>query len=362
MNCEWDRPRIARPPCRLPARIDQLFTNGCTSMSEKRVRRFISQLGEREAVDEVYLASEKQMRANRQGNLYLQLRLTDRTGSVTGMLWNANDKLFESFQTGNYLRVKGTTQFYNGALQMIVNRIETVSSDQVDETDFVVLARADLERLNGRLSERLRGMQNPALLNLAECYLMDESFMAKMSRAPAGIKNHHAYQGGLLDHTVAVMELAHLIAPQYPMMDADVLLMGAFLHDVSKIDELSYDNEMAYTDEGQLLGHLVMGVSLLDEKIAEAERLSGEKFPQALALRLKHLIVSHHGQYDHGAVKLPMTLEAITLHLIDNIDSKIHSAYQSMQMDPNPTGTWTNYQPSIGRKLFKPEKKSEQEP
>lgn len=317
------------------------------------LRRFINQLCERENIDQVFLVADKQLRANRNGNLYLQLRLTDKSGSLTGMLWNANDSVFNSVQTGNYLRVAGTTQIYNGQLQMIVTRIEPSDPRQVDEQDFVAVSSEEIDRAAKRLTELLRGIRNMHLRNLAECFLSDDEFMGKFTTAPAGVKNHHAYRGGLLAHIVSLMEVCRVVAPLYPELDADLLLMGAFLHDAGKIDELVYDRELGYSDEGQLIGHVVMVLGTLEDKVAESERLSAEKFPAELLLRLKHIIVSHHGEYEFGSPKLPMTLEAIALHLLDNLDAKLYSVAQIMKEDAGGDSAWTSYNQSLGRKFFK---------
>ena len=318
-------------------------------------RRYVSQFGERETLDEVFLASEKQLRTNRNGNLYLQVRLSDRTGSMTAMMWNASDNQYGAFNNGDYLRVQGTTQFYNGGLQLILQRFETVEAKSVDEADFVTLAASDVDVLASRLQQLLRGLQNEHLRNLAECFLMDEAFMEKFVSAPAGVKNHHAYKGGLLHHVVSLMELCAIVAPRYPDVDPDLLLIGAFLHDMGKIDELTYERDLSYSDEGQLIGHIVMAVSMLEAKIRDTEKLSGEAFPVELALRLKHMIVSHHGQYEYGSPKLPMTLEAIALHFLDNLDSKIYTVKQLIADDANASSTWTPYQPALGRKFYKGE-------
>ncbi len=177
--------------------------------------------------------------------------------------------------------------------------------------------------------------------------------MRKFSRAPAGVKNHHAYTGGLIEHVVKLMELVTHVAPLYPAINGDLLLMGAFLHDMGKIDELTYERDFAYSDEGQLIGHLVIAVGILDRKLREVERLAGEPLPEELALRLKHMIVSHHGQYEYGSPKLPMTVEAVALHQLDNLDAKVHSFNQLMRDDPNVESSWTTYHQSLGRKLFK---------
>ena len=316
-------------------------------------RRFINQLGDRDSVDEIFLVNDKQLRANRNGNLYLQLRLSDKTGSVTGMLWNANDSMYQRFENGDYLRIHGTAQVYNGAVQIIVNRFEAADLQQVDEADFVTMDVARREVLSQRLSELLRGVSNFHLRNLAESYLIDETFMANFASAPAGIKNHHAYRGGLLEHVVSLMELAQLVAPRYPDVDGDLLLLGAFLHDSGKTRELAYERDLSYTDEGQMLGHIMLGVQMLDEKFQETERLSGERVPDELQLRLRHMLVSHHGEYEYGSPKLPMTPEAVALHLLDNLDAKLHCFHDLIAADVNSESTFTPYQPSLGRKLYK---------
>jgi 3'-5' exoribonuclease len=317
------------------------------------LRRFVNQLGERESIDQVFLVADKQLRANRNGNLYLQLRLNDKTGSLTGMLWNASDQLFNSVQTGNYLRVSGTTQVYNGQMQMIITRVEPADPRQVDEQDFITVSGEEIDRLAKRLAELLRGVKNVHLRNLAECFLADDEFMRKFTAAPAGIKNHHAYRGGLLAHVVSLMEVCRVVAPLYPELDGDLLLVGAFLHDAGKIDELTYDREFGYSDEGQLIGHVVMIISTVEDKVAESENLSQEKFPRELLLRLKHLIVSHHGEYEFGSPKLPMTLEAIALHLLDNLDAKLYSVAQILKEDAGSDSPWTSFNQALGRKFFK---------
>ena len=316
-------------------------------------RRYVSQLAEQEAVHQVFRAVEKQLRPNRNGNLYLQLELSDRSGSVGARMWNATESLYRSFENGDYILVEGTTQRFQGAMQVIISRLGRVEPSEVNEDDFTPLASVDVDRLVVRLGEVLRDIANPHLRNLAECFLLDEEFMAKFARAPAGIKHHHAYLGGLLEHVVSLLEIVLRIAPCYPQLNRDLLLMGAFLHDASKIDELCYGRELAYSDEGQLIGHVVMAVGLLEGKVREAERLAGEPVPRDLVLRLKHLIVSHHGEYDYGSPKLPMTLEAVALYCLDNLDAKISAFSQQMRDDPNVGSPWTNFNAALGRKLYK---------
>lgn len=316
-------------------------------------RRFVHELAEHESVDQVYRVADKQLRANRNGNLYLQLRLADAGGTVTGMLWNATDKMVASFEAGDYCKVQGATQIYNGAKQMIISRLDRVDAATVDPTEFETQVTVDVSGMLGRVTELFAGLADPHLRALGAAFLADETFMAKFREAPAGMKNHHAYRGGLLEHVLSMMELTSIVAPRYPQLNAEQLLLGAFLHDIGKVDELTYQRDFGYSDEGQLVGHLVMGVGMLDEKVRAAELQMGEKFPPDLALRLKHMIVSHHGEYEFGSPKVPMTLEAIALHLLDNLDAKLHSFHQLMQDDPTPDSRWTAYQPTLGRKLYR---------
>ncbi len=316
-------------------------------------RRFVNELNEQETVDQPFRASDKQLRPNRNGDLYLQVELSDRTGSISTRMWNVNEEACHAFENGDYVQVAGKTQLFQGAMQLIATRLTRLDPTQISEEDFIPLASVEVDKLLVRLAELLRSMTNPHLQTLGECYLLDEEIMAKLARAPAGIKHHHAYPGGLAEHIVNLMEVVNRIAPLYPQVDRDLLLMGAFLHDLGKIDELTYDREFAYSDEGQLIGHLVMAVSTLEHKAREAEKLSGEPFPGETLLRLKHMIVSHHGEYEYGSPKLPMTIEAVALYCLDNLDAKIFAFHQQLRDDPNVGSAWTHFNPTLNRKLFK---------
>ncbi|MEN1681586.1 MAG: HD domain-containing protein [Planctomycetota bacterium] len=319
-------------------------------------RRYVSQLAHNEQVKEVFLASDKQLRPNRNGNLYLQLELSDRSGAIATRMWNASENDYKAFENGDFVLVEGATQLFQGNMQMIANSIRKARPDEVDEADFMVLQSGEVDRMATRLAELLRGITTPSLAALAEAYLMDERFMDKFTRAPAGMKNHHAYRGGLLEHVLSLMELIVLIAPRYPQLDKDKLLIGAFLHDSAKVDELSYERDIAYTDEGQMLGHMVMAITELDAKAKEAERLSGEPLSATLLMEVKHMIISHHGEYAYGSTKLPMTLEAVALHQLDNLDAKLASLTGLINECPNTESNWTQYYPNLDRKLWKGER------
>jgi len=317
------------------------------------MRRYINQLKENEKVTEIYVVSDKQLRPNKKGNLYLQFNLSDRTGTITGFLWSVTDASVYDFESGDYIQVEGTTQRFQGTLQVVVQRLTKVDAGTVDPAEFVRAQSVDIPKMQHRLRELLRSITDPSLRNLADCFAIDDAFIEQFSKTPAGIRLHHAYPGGLLEHSLQMMEIAARIADLYPVLNRDLLLFGAFLHDIGKTQELAFGNEMYYTDQGQLLGHPFLGVEILNAKIAEAEKLAGEPFDATTAMLLKHMLISHHGTYENQSTKLPMLLEAMTLHFIDSIDSKIAEFRKYILEDPNAGSIWTNYIPAIDRKLYK---------
>jgi 3'-5' exoribonuclease len=315
--------------------------------------RFINQFADGESLDDCYLVSDKQIRANRQGASYLFVELRDRTGGISGRLWNIAEDSVAGINAGDVARVRGKVQLYQGALQIILTNIGPASAGGFDLADLIRQSTSDTGKLTQRLREILLSIGTPYVRSLMECFLIDEAFMAAFASAPAGTKAHHAYRGGLIEHVVNMLEVVLRIADLYPTVDRDLWLAGVFLHDMGKVRELSFENGFAYTDEGQLIGHLVIAVEMLDAKIAEAARLTGEPFPIETALRLKHMIVSHHGSYEFGSPKLPMTPEAIALHHLDNLDAKVHEFSRDIDEDPNAQSSWTPFNARLDRKLFK---------
>lgn len=316
-------------------------------------RQFLKELKDGDSVDEVYLLADKQLRANRQANLFLLASLRDRSGQMSGLMWNITEEMVVDVQAGDFVKVRGKVQLFQGNLQMILTYIRAVPSDQMNPDDFEQRPNADVEALLRRLRELLLSIEQPQIRSLMECFLIDDSLMDDLAKAAAGVKTHHAYRGGLLEHIVNMLETAKRIRDLYPAVNFDVLMAGIFLHDLGKVREMSLDSAFIYTDEGQLLGHLIIGIEMLSDKIAEVERLTNEAFPSEIALRLKHMIASHHGSYEHGAVRLPMTPEAIALHHLDNLDAKVHEFARTIADDPNTGSTWTPFLQRIDRKLFK---------
>ena len=316
-------------------------------------RQFLKELKDGESVEEVYLLGDKQLRANRQANLFLLASLRDRTGQMSGLMWNVVEESLANINAGDFVKVVGRVQLHQGNMQMILTQIRTVPANILNPDDFEQRPNADVEALLRRLRDLLLSIEQPQLRTLMECFLIDDALMDDLAKAAAGVKTHHAYRGGLIEHIVNMLETAKRIRDLYPAVNFDVLLAGIFLHDLGKVREMSLDNAFIYTDEGQLLGHLIIGIEMLTEKIADVERLTNESFPTELALRLKHMIASHHGSYEHGAVRLPMTPEAIALHHLDNLDAKVHEFARTIADDPNTGSTWTPFLQRIDRKLFK---------
>lgn len=317
------------------------------------LRRFINTLSDGETIEEVYLLADKQLRANRNAALYLLVELRDKTGAISARMWNATEEAAARYNPGDYVAVKGKVQLYQGALQMILTQIQAVPAERLDPTDFVKQSPRNVEQLMARLREILQSIGDPSLRTLMDCFLIDEPLVAAFAAAPAGMKAHHAYQGGLIEHVVNMLEIGSRIVDLLPGVDRNLLLAGIFLHDLGKIRELDFASGCTYTDEGQMLGHLVIAVEMLTEKIAQAEKLMGEPFPAETALRLKHLILAHHGSYEFGSPKLPMTPEAIAVHYIDNLDAKVHEFSRDIADDPNPQASFTPFNARLDRKLFK---------
>ncbi len=317
------------------------------------VRVFVKELKDGDSVNEIFLLADKQLRANRNANLYLLAALRDRTGIVSGLMWNVAEEMVQNVSAGDYVRVRGKVQLYQGGLQMIMTHIDHVPRSSCDEEDFQVQSQANAAPLLARLKELLTSLRCAQLLTLAQCFLDDEALVTGLCAAPAGVKAHHAYMGGLIEHVVSMSEVADRICVLYPALNRDLLLLGVLLHDLGKVRELSWDPTLAYTDEGQLLGHINIAIEILNEKLVNAASRLGKPLDQEIVLRLKHMILSHHGTREFGSPTVPMTPEAIALHHIDNLDARLHEFTRAIEDDLNADSAWTPFNPRNDRKLFK---------
>ena len=316
-------------------------------------RQYVEHLRNGQSIDEIYLLTEKQLRANRNGDLYLLVHLKDRTGVVHGLMWNITEEMAAGFDTGDFVRIEGKVQLYQGALQTILTRIDLVDSSTVTPGDFEEDRSEAAERQLVRVNELLRDLQNDDLRELMSCFLDDEQLVSSFAKGVAGIKIHHAFRGGLLEHVATLLEAGDRIASLYPFLNRDLLLAGVFLHDLGKVREISVDGTFSYTDEGQLLGHIVLILEDLEVKVAECVERTGREFDEDLLLQLKHLIVSHHGSLETGSPRVPMTPEAIALHHLDNLDARLNETMDVINSDPNRQSVWTSYVPRLGRKFYK---------
>ena len=314
-------------------------------------RQFINELKPQNQVDAVFRIADRQLRSNRQGNPYLLLQLQDRTGMISAMRWNADERIAEHFPKGSYARIQGMTQLHNGMMQIIVNHIQSVDTDEISLDEFDALDRERVQANWKSLCDLVKTIVDPSVKGICIEILSDPNLSRLLQIAPAGTKTHHAHPGGLLEHIVSLMKLCDFASGHYPQIDRDLMIAAALVHDLGKVEELSFESELNYTDSGQLLGHLVQGVVML-ESIATRLKAKEQNIDPKKLLRLQHIVVSHHGSLEHGSPKVPMTLEAIVFHYLDEMDAKLNTATELISQDRSTDG-WTPFNPSLSRKLFK---------
>ncbi|BBO89355.1 3'-5' exoribonuclease YhaM family protein [Desulfosarcina ovata] len=308
---------------------------------------FVSELVAGSAVDAVFLLAERNMAHKKDGNPFLTVTLADRTGQVKGVVWDQVERIAAAVTEGDFVHVRAQVGEYRGGLQMVVKDMLRVPADQVDPADFLPTTSRDVGKMFDRLREMTGRMQNPHLKRLFEVFWADDEFVAAYTRAPAAKMMHHAYIGGLLEHTLSMAVLAGMVAGHYSGVDRDLLLAGVILHDVGKVRELEYARRIDYTDEGRLLSHIIIGLSMLDEKLGQVP-----DFPPVQAQLLKHMIVSHHGSRAFGSPEPPKTIEAVLLNHIDEMDSRVNSIREYVAKDPSD-GSWTPYHRLLERHFYK---------
>jgi 3'-5' exoribonuclease len=311
-------------------------------------KTFISELKPNQEVVSAFVVTEKQLRATRTGSSFVTLRLVDRTGEVVGRIWENAQALEQTIPVGGAVSVKGRCETYKGEIQLNIQQVSPLDRRDVDPGDFLPVCPTDPGFLLQQLKRMVSSLKSVPLRRLMQAILDDRSLMERLKRAPAAKSMHHAYIGGLLEHTVSVAMLASLAAKHYPFLDRDLLVVGALLHDIGKVDELTCDLAIDYSDSGRLLGHMILGLQIIEEKIR-----SLSSFPVEEALVLKHLILSHHGEHEFGAVKLPMTREAFVLHFIDDLDAKMSTLTRVLEQGGDEGKAWTAYQPALQRFIYR---------
>ncbi len=307
----------------------------------------ISEMREGERVSGIYLLRNKTLATTRAGKPFLTLKLGDRSGEMDGKVWEAAEAVARQCARGDFVRVSGQVTEYNGKLQLTLQSVNAVDDAQVNPEDFLPAAKRNPEEMMAELMTAIRKITDRHLRKLVESLFENPEFRSKFQRAPAAKGMHHAYLGGLLEHTLSLFQLCECAAPQFPEIDRDLLLAGALLHDVGKVDELSYARSIDYTDRGRLLGHIALEV----ERVSEAIRaIPG--FPEEKAVLLKHLLLSHHGREEFGSPVKPMTLEALILHALDDLDAKVQAFRGLMAGEPSSHG-WSAYHSVLGQYVFK---------
>ncbi len=309
--------------------------------------KFVSDIAAGEGIDDLFVLADKSMAHKRDGNPFLNLTLADRSGKIKGVVWDNVELIAAAAQAGDFVRVTGQAGEYRGVLQLVVKGMASVPPETVAPEDFLPATTRDVDQMFNRLKAATDTIASKPLADLMHAMWDDSEIVRRFKRAPAAKLMHHAYIGGLLEHTLSMVLLADKIAGHYSGVDRDLLLVGAVLHDMGKVRELSYRTSMDYTDQGRLLSHIVLGIEMVNEKIKTIP-----DFPEELGDLVKHMIISHHGAREFGSPEPPKTIEAVLLNYIDEIDSRINGIREFMASD-DPNATWTSYHRLLGRHFYK---------
>ena len=300
---------------------------------------------------QVFLISQPQLRATSNGKKYIAAFLSDKTGRANSRMWQATETVFNSLPEEGFVFVRGRSEMYQNSLQIVVEEIRPIDESKVDLIEFLPGTKFDITTMFEEVKDILRQIKHPAVRHLVKAFLDDADLMDKFCKAPAAAVLHHAWIGGLLEHTLNLMRLGKNILPLYPHLDHDIVLSSLFLHDIGKTTELVYDISFKYSDQGRMIGHLVKGTIMIEGKVAELIK-QGVDMPRGLIDSIEHVIVAHHGQREYGSPVTPVTPEAFLVHYIDNIDSKMQMTQDEIAKDPS-NGDWTNYIKAIEGPIYK---------
>jgi 3'-5' exoribonuclease len=273
--------------------------------------------------------------------------LADRSGQIKGVVWENVRSIAAAADAGDYVRITGNVSEYRGTPQLVVKTLTAIPADRVSSEDFLPATELNVDQLLERLINLTGTFKTSWLTRLFEAFWQDEAFVAAFKKAPAAKRMHHAYLGGLLVHCLSMAVLADKLAAHYNGLDRDLLIAGAILHDIGKLREFDYTTAIDYSDEGRLLSHIVIGLEMLDEKLRQIPDV-----PRDQAHLLKHMIVSHHGDPAFGALEPPKTVEAVVLHYIDDLDSKINAVREFMAKE-DPEQPWTSFHRLLGRHFYR---------
>jgi 3'-5' exoribonuclease len=305
-------------------------------------------------VEDVFVISNTQLAAGSNGKHYVKAFVSDRTAQITARLWNASREMFAQIPDNAFLRIRGRVENYQNNLQLIIESFSPAKPNTFDAADLLPATPKDIDAMTQRLFEVLDTVQHVPTRAILQAFLDDEDLMNDLAHAPAASSFHHAYIGGLLEHTLNLIEIADRLLPLYPKLSRDLVLAGLFLHDIGKTWELSYDAAFAYTDGGQLVGHIVKAALMVERKAEIASRTT--PIPRELIDVLQHIVLSHHEKLEFGSPKTPATPEAVFVSLVDNLDAKTSMALAACRDAPNPENSrWTDNLKPFGQRFFRPD-------
>lgn len=306
---------------------------------------------ENKVVTTSYVVSNKQIKAKKSGEPYLDLTLMDRTGTIQAKMWDNVEECAYAFEQDDIVKIKGLINKYNQRWQLTIHKIRKMEEADIEFADYLPKTSKNVDELWRTLGEFVASIQEPNLRRLLELFMADPEVARAYRNAPAAKTMHHAFIGGLLDHVVSLFQSCDLVSRNYAFINRDLLLTGVFLHDIGKVHELSYARSFGYTTEGQLLGHLIIDLEMLHAKLAQVPG-----FPPQLKILVEHMVISHHGKYEFGSPKLPMFPEALMLHYMDDLDSKMEAMRAQFERDAELDSPWTGYNSALARPLLNTQK------
>jgi 3'-5' exoribonuclease len=307
-------------------------------------------------VEDVFVITGKQFSATATGKFFIKAFISDRSSQITARMWNATRDIFNTIPESGFLKIRGHVENYQNNLQFIIEQMWPAKEGSFELEDLVPHTTKNIDAMCKKLHEMIGSIQNRHVAAIVQAYLDDDELMSKFCKAPAAMSMHHAFLGGLLEHTLNAMEVADAVVKFYPGLNRDIVLAGIFLHDIAKTWELCYDCGFGYSDGGQLVGHIVKSAIWLEQRAHKAEEILGEKIPQNLIDVLQHIIISHHGVPEFGAIKPPSTPEAIAVHYIENLDAKLMMSLHATRGEGvSGEGNWTEYMKAFNGRLYRPD-------
>ncbi len=309
---------------------------------------FVKDLPPNRTIHSAFLVQNKEVRQKKSGEPFLSLTIGDKSGDIDAKMWDNVSDVVDLFAVGDFVRAKGVMSLYNGRPQFTIHSLDRIDEREIQLPDFFAASSRDPEEMFAELMGIVEGFSNPHLKALLLAFFHDDSIRARYKKAPSAKQIHHAFLGGLLEHVLSLCTLAKMVGPHYPIVNLDLLLTGIILHDIGKIEELTYERSLGYSDVGQLLGHIAIGVRYLHDKLREVP-----EFPPALAVLVEHMILSHHGKLEFGSPKVPAFPEALLLSYLDDLDSKMECMRAQLERDEKTEASFTAYNYAMERAFLK---------